>query len=296
MAFQAVRQQNQQRAAQAAAVQQFLNTDPQAQAIIRAAQANRSFGRIGAVDNQLQPLLAQHGLSVPEGYTIGPTGIVGLTGDFWNYAAPVTAGILGGAFLSAAGGSSATSAAGTSTATGGSAAPAATGATIPDPGIGAAGVPNSLTPGVGTGTTATTAASPSLWRSVAGPAITAGAGLGGAAIQAHAANTAADAQLQANREALDFNKNIFNTRQQYLGPYIGYGQGALSTLGTGLGVSPTNVNLMQVPTQANPNAQPISLSQLTASQNGASSGPQVGTTRVINGQNARWDGNGWLPA
>jgi len=29
---------------------------------------------------------------------------------------------------------------------------------------------------------------------------------------------------------------------------------------------------------------------------GAGAGPAVGTTRMINGQRAQWDGKGWLPA
>ncbi len=85
------------------------------------------------------------------------------------------------------------------------------------------------------------------------PLIAGGIGAAGSIIGAHeaassntqAAQTSADAatkaaQIQADsaNKSLDFLKDVYGTKQEQVSPYIGYGQGALSALGAGLGVTP----------------------------------------------------------
>lgn len=74
--------------------------------------------------------------------------------------------------------------------------------------------------------------SPSLWASLAGPAIGAGTQLAGAAINAHAQGEATDAQTAANKDALDFQKQKLAEEDQRLAPYRATGADAIGRLGT----------------------------------------------------------------
>lgn len=64
----------------------------------------------------------------------------------------------------------------------------------------------------------------------AGAAIQGGAQIAGAGIQAASINRATDAQERAANNTLAFNKDVFNTQQQNLAPYLQTGQGALNSL------------------------------------------------------------------
>jgi hypothetical protein len=196
-----------------------------------------------------------------------------------------------------------------------------------------------------------------------------------AQLQTQAAKQAAALQYQSAQDALNFAKSVYTTKQGQVSPYIGMGQGALSALGSYLGVSPVaqppvsfpasttsmlppsllNPNLPSVdngwtqtpnglappglsggltPDQrativrntqlSNPNLTPAQVEALvpqatatqpntaggfkgndpstwgspsspsTTPQQATTSGVQPGTQRVINGQNAQWDGQGWI--
>jgi len=64
----------------------------------------------------------------------------------------------------------------------------------------------------------------------AGAAIGAGTQLAAAGIQSKAINRATDAQQQAAQQQLGFQRDVFNTQQQNLQPYLGLGQQAISSL------------------------------------------------------------------
>lgn len=102
---------------------------------------------------------------------------------------------------------------------------------------------------------------------------TAGAGIIGAKMQAGAADDAAQAQLQASREALAFQKqqaaqDLSNAQAAQRGNYDQWAakQGRLSTLGQMVGLKPFQIpayvpiqNVNQVtPTGTNPNVVPMS--------------------------------------
>jgi hypothetical protein len=76
--------------------------------------------------------------------------------------------------------------------------------------------------------------------------------IGGAAIQAGAASSAADKQLQAQREALQQQQSQFNTTQANEAPWLQAGQGALSLLSQGTQpggslVTPADSEVYQTP-------------------------------------------------
>jgi hypothetical protein len=128
--------------------------------------------------------------------------------------------------------------------------------------------------------------------------------------QATASEKAAQAQLQAAQEALNFQKQAYNNRQLAVNPYQNMGLGALSSLGAGLGIKPGSLPAGTVPI-ANPVGTTVSgvytpqQRQQILTQNpslvlpqsaqaaGGSSQPQVGEVRTVNGQQAKWDGQGW---
>jgi len=93
-----------------------------------------------------------------------------------------------------------------------------------------------------------------VWGGIAG----AGGAVGAAALQQHgqteaaktqadASKSAAEAQLEAAQEALTFQKQKYNQTQQALNPYQNMGLGALTALGTGLGVTPGNLPVATIP-------------------------------------------------
>jgi len=63
-----------------------------------------------------------------------------------------------------------------------------------------------------------------------GAAIQGGAQLAAAGIQAHAVNKATEAQQHAAEQQMGFQRDVFNTQQQNLAPYLGLGQQAISSL------------------------------------------------------------------
>jgi hypothetical protein len=80
--------------------------------------------------------------------------------------------------------------------------------------------------------------------------VSAGTGIAGSAIasnsagkaadtQAAAANRAADLQYQASQDALNFQKDQYNTSQQQIAPWLQAGQGGLNALQYGLGTGGT---------------------------------------------------------
>lgn len=70
------------------------------------------------------------------------------------------------------------------------------------------------------------------------PAIIAAAGAtAGAAVQAHSANKAVDAQTRASNKALELNQDVLHQQQQNLNPYIQSGNMSLNRLNGLLGGS-----------------------------------------------------------
>jgi hypothetical protein len=119
------------------------------------------------------------------------------------------------------------------------------------------------------------------------PIIIAAGTVGGAAIAAKgntkAAQTSADAskegsadQLKAAEEALQFQKEQYNNTQKAINPYQNMGAGALAALGSGLGVTPGNIPLSQIP-QDRPVGQTssgfLSPDDFTAFKNQVMNGP-----------------------
>lgn len=173
----------------------------------------------------------------------------------------------------------------------------------------------------GAGATAGT----SLWKTLAAPLIGAGTNVAGSLIQANQQSKATDAQLQAAREAEAFLKQKYAQTQAQVAPYIASGQGALASLDTGLGIklpqgtainpqggfmtqpftSPSGDSMVPItnPATSANNGQTVT-GQLPAgytqpslaalAQNQPSVAPaKTGETRIINGQQAQWDGQGW---
>ncbi len=169
--------------------------------------------------------------------------------------------------------------------------------------------------------------SPSLWATIIGT----GSQLAGSAIAAHAQGEATDtmaaaqdratqAQLELGRQALQVQQENQRNAQAALSPYRDIGSQALGNLGLQPGASslgqmngarPFNpLPLQQVDRtavgnvqpgqrQVAPTSQPTASSaapqtlQALSSQQTATSMPQVGEQRQINGQAASWDGRGW---
>jgi hypothetical protein len=169
-----------------------------------------------------------------------------------------------------------------------------------------------------------------------------GGTVGGAAIAAHGQTKAAETQAKAQEgattaqekaaaDALAFQKQQYNNTQKAINPYQNMGLGALSALGSGLGVTPGNLPVNQIApdrqvgtttsgfmspgdftqfkgaVDANAQAQAQNsggfgqqarLNQANAQANAqalsaSSVAAQPGETRTVNGQQARWDGKGW---
>ena len=64
--------------------------------------------------------------------------------------------------------------------------------------------------------------------------------------QSKAATTGSADQLKAAEEALAFQKQQYNNTQKAINPYQNMGLGALSALGSGLGVTPGNLPVNQI--------------------------------------------------
>ena len=82
--------------------------------------------------------------------------------------------------------------------------------------------------------------------SIVGGAIAANANKKAAQTQANAATTGSADQLKAAEEALAFQKQQYNNTQKAINPYQNMGLGALSALGSGLGVTPGNLPVNQI--------------------------------------------------
>jgi hypothetical protein len=313
-------QANQQRAAEIA---NFIATDPQIQQWRQQAAARGEAFEGPAAKQQIEQYLASKGISLPDGFVIQQNGTpVKDAGFDWKpiiaMGALATGGLLGPAL---AGGGAAAGAGG-----GGAALGPTTAGTIAATSAGAA-APASIAAGGGAAATvAAGAGGASLWKTLAAPAIGAGTQIAGSLIQANQNDKATQAELQKAREAQAFLEKKYEQTQNQVAPYVNMGQGALAALGNGLGVTPANPAVLQPgqsrpvgqttsgfippndfssfkqqvqaqnPTASIPNmpaqAQPVN--QAASAQNlSQSSVPSVGETRLINGQQGRWDGRGW---
>jgi hypothetical protein len=143
-----------------------------------------------------------------------------------------------------------------------------------------------------------------------------------AALATDANRDAANAQLKAAEDALSFQKAVYAQKQAQVAPYLGIGQGALSSLSQGLGVrsvpqpppamppsAPTATGIptytIDQPSGATPAANGSTLSALSSplglsptaappqTATGTGRAAQVGEQRMINGAPATWDGRGW---
>src|SRR3954447_24075707 len=63
-----------------------------------------------------------------------------------------------------------------------------------------------------------------------GAGIQGAASITSAALQSHAINKATEAQQHAAEQQMGFQRDVFNTQQQNLAPYLGLGQQAISSL------------------------------------------------------------------
>lgn len=88
--------------------------------------------------------------------------------------------------------------------------------------------------------------------SVASGAIGSSAAKDAASQQTDAANRAADLQYKASQDALDFQKQQYNTSQQQLAPWLNTGTGALSQLSYLLGVTPQSTGASATPPNTSP--------------------------------------------
>ena len=93
--------------------------------------------------------------------------------------------------------------------------------------------------GIGTGTAALIGTVASTGAGLAGSAISASNAGKAADTQAAAANHAADLQYQASQDALNFQKQQYNTSQQQMAPWLQAGQGGVNALQYGLGTGGT---------------------------------------------------------
>lgn len=106
-----------------------------------------------------------------------------------------------------------------------------------------------------------------------------------AELQTQAANQAAADQLQAAEDALAFTKQVYQTKQGQVSPYIGMGQGALNSLGNWLGVTPVAQSPVSLPAGSNAPALPgatsgsllgVRVNPVPAGTTGVSSGTPAG--------------------
>jgi hypothetical protein len=233
--------------------QNFLNSDPEIQAIIKQAPSNGTFFASQKVTNAIKDALARRGLALPDNYHLSGPGQLNYNDPVdWKkiaiiggaaVGAPIAAAALGGSAAAGAGGAALgpTTAGSMAATTAGAAAPASI----------AAG---------GAGTAATVAAGAggaSLWKTLAAPAIGAGAQVAGSLIQANQNDKATQAELQKAREAQAFLEKKYEQTQNQVAPYVNMGQGALAALGNGLGVTPANPAVLQ-PGQSRPVGQTTS--------------------------------------
>jgi hypothetical protein len=297
--------------------QNFLNSDPEIQAILKQAPSNGTFFASQKVTNAIKDALARRGLALPDNYHLSGPGQLNYNDPVdWKkiaiiggaaVGAPIAAAALGGGAAAGAGGAALgpTTAGSMAATTAGAAAPASIalgGGTVAPVVAGAGGA--------------------SLWKTLAAPAIGAGAQVAGSLIQANQNDKATQAELQKAREAQAFLEKKYEQTQNQVAPYVNMGQGALAALGNGLGVTPANPAVLQ-PGQSRPVGQTTSgfippddftsFKQTVQAQNptatipnmpqqnpaattqnlSQSSVPSVGETRLINGQQGRWDGRGW---
>ena len=110
--------------------------------------------------------------------------------------------------------------------------------------------------------------------------LAAGGALGGAAIQSHAAGSAADKQQQATDQALGLQTQVYNNTRAALSPYADLGASAIGNLRQLAGIAPPN-NGMVAPPQVPTNARQ---SLATLAPNAYSYNPGNGRT-TFNGYN-----------
>src|SRR5208282_6123022 len=83
--------------------------------------------------------------------------------------------------------------------------------------------------------------------SLIGGAISGGSALRAGQTQANAANNAANLQYNLGEQSLGFQKQQYAQQQQNLAPWLQAGRGALSQLGTGLGIGSGGVGPLNAP-------------------------------------------------
>jgi hypothetical protein len=106
-----------------------------------------------------------------------------------------------------------------------------------------------------------------------------------AQLQTQAAEKAAQLQYQSAQDALNFAKSVYTTKQGQVSPYIGMGQGALSALGSYLGVSPVAQPPVSFPASSTPPPSALTPTTTTPVQQwannpagGVPGGSSLGTT------------------
>jgi len=119
--------------------------------------------------------------------------------------------------------------------------------------------------------------------SLAGGAISSSAAGNAASAQANAATQAAQLQYQASQNALDFQKQQWNTTQQNQQPWLQSGTGALSNLDYLMGISPQSPSSYAMPgTNGTANAGGSNGLQLSAQPTGGPVQPNSGNLPVAN--------------
>lgn len=181
------------------------------------------------------------GGSIPTWMKVAGIGLAGL--GVAGLAAPAFFGAEGGAEAAGAGGGAAAGGTGTAAAVADPfAAGMAAGDTAAGVGAGtAAGAAGGASgAAAGGGAAAAGGGFLSSLGKVAGPLISGGFGLAGAALQAHATSAAAKANAQIQQEALDFEKAQLAQKQAALQPYVDTGNQSRGQLAYLLGIGPNN--------------------------------------------------------
>ena len=122
----------------------------------------------------------------------------------------------------------------------------------------------------------------------------------GAGMRQRGANRAIDAQAQAAREALAFEREVYGDAKQRAAPWDAMTPQVTATLGEILGrprQTATAGGVFGAGDLAS-GGQPATLAQLKSAGSGqtpaaTAQSPQVGERRLINGQVGMWDGRGW---
>ncbi len=247
-----------------AAINQQLAADPVYQQILHTTAGQYGTGFAGGAGRlrAIAAYLKSKGIQIPEGYApSGHTGQLVKSVTAWDQFKPwaIGAGILltAGALTPAAGAvtpsvvapsAGAGAGAGAGGAAGAAGSAGVAGGVLPAtqtvPFVGGtlpAGLPSGL--GMGGVTSASNVASAGPWSSLISgiekhpTLISAGLGLLGTAISSHQTSKATEAQLQATREALALQKQMYEQTRADTGPYRALGGGSANTLSYLLGTS-----------------------------------------------------------